>query len=153
MSKAFSLVLEAPKILVLAPSLVLHSAGVLKHSHTIKPAGSTLLSRKNARNPNHHYLSKEHRNTRPICIAIRLQFVLQYPSNLYCSTFGAPMLWKCCQYSSHLYRSTPPIYIAICLPFVSQYFWDNLCGCGRRDVQHFRLCWQGGTSINVDFEM
>ena len=46
-------------------------------------------------------------------IAIHLQFVLQYASNLYCSTSGTP--------SSHLYRSTPPICIAICLPFVSQY--------------------------------
>ena len=33
---------------------------------------------KNVRNPNHHYFSKKYRNTPPICIAIRLQFVLQY---------------------------------------------------------------------------
>ena len=35
-------------------------------------------SRKNVRNPSHHYFSKKYRNTPPICIAIRLQFVLQY---------------------------------------------------------------------------
>ena len=38
------------------------------------------------------------------------------------------------QYSSHLYRSTPPICIAIRLPLASQCFWENLGGCGHRDV-------------------
>ena len=69
-------------------------------------------------------------------IVIRLPFVLQYASNLYCSTLvplGSKERDKC-QYSSHLYRSTPPICIAIRLPFVSQYFWENLGGCGHRDV-------------------
>ena len=86
-------------------------------------------SQKNVRNPNHHYFSKKYRNTPPICIAIRLPFVLQW--------FGCPYAvrkGKYCQYSSHLYRSTPPICIAIRLPFVSQYFWENLGGCGHRDV-------------------
>ena len=72
-------------------------------------------------------------------IAIRLPFVLQYASNLYCSAFGAPYALrkgKYCQYSSHLYHSTPPICITIRLPFVSQYFWENLGGCGHRDVPH-----------------
>ena len=80
----------------------------------------------------------------PICIAIRPQFVLQYAPNLYCTAFGAtefpgkgnssvlpPFVL---QYASHLYRSTSPICIAIRLPFVSQYFWENLGGCGHRDV-------------------
>ena len=73
-------------------------------------------------------------------IAIHLQFVLQYTSNLYCSTLGALRSEEreYCQYSSHLYRSTPPICIAIRLPFVSQYFWENRGGCGRRDIPH---CW------------
>ena len=69
-----------------------------------------------------------------------LQFVLRYASNLYCSTFGAPYALKkgkYCQYSSHLYRNMPPICIAISLPFVSQCFWENLGGCGHRDVSHF----------------
>ena len=79
-------------------------------------------------------------------IAIRPQFVLQYAPNLYCIAFGAtefpgkgnssvlpPFVL---QYASHLYRSTSPICIAIRLPFVSQYFWENLGGCGHRDVLH-----------------
>ena len=80
-------------------------------------------------NPNHHYVSKKYRNTPPICIAIRLQFVLQ--------CFWCPICSegrKCCQYSSHLYCGTPPICIAIRLPFISQYFLENLGGCGHRDV-------------------
>ena len=39
--------------------------------------------------------------------------------------------------SSHLHRSTPPICIAIRLRFVLQCFWENLGGCGHRDVPHF----------------
>ena len=49
-------------------------------------------------------------------IAIHLQFVLQYASNLYCSAFDAPELWGkgntsvrlpfVSQYASHLYRNT-----------------------------------------------
>ena len=84
---------------------------------------------KNVRNPNHHYVSKKYRNTPPICIAVRLPFVSQYFRCPYALRKG-----KYCQYSSHLYRSTPPICIAIRLPFVSQYFWENLGGCGHRDV-------------------
>ena len=84
---------------------------------------------KNVRNPNHHFFSKKNCN---------------YASNLYCNTppiciavllvpLGSKEREKC-QYSSHLYRGTPPICIAIRLPFVSQYFWENLGGCGHRDV-------------------
>ena len=83
-------------------------------------------------------------------IAIHLQFVLQDASNLYCSAFGAAELPGkgntsvrlpfVLQYASRLYRSTPPICIAIHLPFVSQYFWENLGGCGHRDVPQLRCC-------------
>ena len=77
-----------------------------------------------------------------------LKKVSQYASHLYCNTppiciagllvpLGSKEREKC-QYSSHLYRSTPPICIAIRLPFVSQYFWENLGGCGHRDVPHCR---------------
>ena len=74
-------------------------------------------------------------------IAIHLQFVLQYASNLHCSAFGAPTLWWkgtlsalspfVSQYASHLKN-------AIRLPFVLQYFLENLGGCGHRDVPYFR---------------
>ena len=87
------------------------------------------IIQKNVRNPNHHYFSKKHRNTTPICIAIRLQLVPQYFWCPYSLRKG-----QYCQYSSHLYRSTSPICIAIRLPFVSQYFWENLGGCGHRNV-------------------
>ena len=90
-----------------------------------------VLCQKNVRNPNHHYFSNKYRNTPPICIAIRLQFVLQCFWCPYALRKG-----KYCQYSSHLYRSTPPICVAIRLPFVSQYFWENLGGCGHRNVPH-----------------
>ena len=36
-----------------------------------------VIIRKNVRNPNHHDFSKKYRNTPLICIALRLQFVLQ----------------------------------------------------------------------------
>ena len=80
--------------------------------------------------------------------------VLQYTSNLYCNTppifiavLSVPLglsgkgttsvrLPFVTQYASHLYRSTPPICIAMRLPFVSQYLWENLGGCGHRDVPH-----------------
>ena len=101
--------------------------------HDPKARTSTTLrdfqNQKNVRNPNHHYFSKKYRNTPPICIAIRLQFVLQCFWCPYALRKG-----KYCQYSSHLYRSTPPICIAIRLPFVSQYFWENLGGCGATTV-------------------
>ena len=47
-------------------------------------------------------------------IAICLQFVLQYTSNLYCSAFGtlSPGEGEKIQYSSHLYRSAPPICVS-----------------------------------------
>ena len=76
-----------------------------------------------------------------------LKKVSQYTSNLYCNTppicIAVLLVPLCseereiCQYSSHLYRSTPPICIAIRLPSVSQYFWENLGGCGHRDVPQY----------------
>ena len=53
------------------------------------------------------------------------------------------------QYSPHLYRSTPPICIAIRLPFVSQYFWENLGGCGHRDVPHCRAFLEAMCASNL----
>ena len=74
------------------------------------PASSPSSAQKNVRNPNHHYFSKKYR-------AIHLPFVLQYASNLYCSTFGARRKVR-----KEKYFSTPPIFcIAVRLPFVSQY--------------------------------
>ena len=77
---------------------------------------------------------------------VLLKRVSQYTSHWYCNTppicipvLLAPLGSKereRCQCSSHLYPSTPPIWIAIRLPFVSQYFWQNLGGCGHRDVPH-----------------
>ena len=88
------------------------------------------------------------------------QKVSQYTSHLYCNTppiciavllvpLGSKEREKC-QYSSHLYRSTPPICIAIHLPFVSQYFWENLGGCGHRDVPQLSamsFCNAGQTTV------
>ena len=51
---------------------------------------------------------KKYRNTPPICIAIRLRFVLQYFRCPYALRKGKSV-------------STPPICIAVHLPFVSQY--------------------------------
>ena len=56
---------------------------------------------KNVRSPNHHYFSKKYRNTLRTCIAIRLQFVLQYFWFPYTLRKG-----KECQYSSHVYLNT-----------------------------------------------
>ena len=102
-------------------------------------ASISAKNQKNVGNPNHHYFSKKYRKTPPICIAVRLQFVLQY---FWCP--WALRKGKSCQYSSHLYRSTPPICIPIRLPFVSQYFWENLGGCGHRDVPQKRSDCPGG---------
>ena len=49
-------------------------------------------------------------------IEIHLQLVLQYASNLYCRTFGAPKLW-----GKGNAVSTPPICAAVPLPFALQY--------------------------------
>ena len=100
-------------------------------TQTVMRIGRRIFIQKNARNPNHHYFSKKYRNTPPICIAIRLQFV---PQHFWCPY--ALRKGKYCQYSPHLYHSTPPICIAIRLPFVLQYFWENLGGCGHRNVPH-----------------
>ena len=80
-------------------------------------------------------------------IAIRLQFVLQYASNVYCNTppmciaislvplrseareILSVLIPFVSQYASHLYCNTPPICIAVLL--------GNLGGCGHRDVPHF----------------
>ena len=94
-----------------------------------QPRNVGATCQKNVRNPNHHFFSKKYRTTPPICIAVRLQFVLEYFRRPYALRKG-----KYCQYSSHFYRSTPPICIAVRLPFVSQYFLENLGGCGHRDV-------------------
>ena len=69
-------------------------------------------------------------------IAIHFQFVLQYASNLYCSTFGAPTLWGkgstsvllpfVSQYASHLYCNTPPVCIAVLLG-KSWWLWSPGC--------------------------
>ena len=69
-------------------------------------------------------------------IAIHLQFVLQYASNLYCNAFGATglsgkgttsvLLPFVSQYASHLYRNTPPICIAILLG-KSWWLWSPGC--------------------------
>ena len=95
--------------------------------------------------------SEECRKPQP---PLLLKKVLQYTSNLYCNTppiciaiLSVPLSSQereVLQYSSYLHRSTPPICarntppicIAIRLPFVSQYFWENLGGCGQRDVPH-----------------
>ena len=61
------------------------------------------------------YTANLYRNAPPICIAIHLQFVLQY--------FWCPIRSEereiYCKHSSHLYRSTSLICIATRLPFVS----------------------------------
>ena len=82
-------------------------------------------------------------------IAIHLQFVLQYASNLYCSTFGAPTLWGqgilsvllpfVSQYASHLYCNMPPICIAVLLG-------KKWC-CGDEDVLQ---AWPGFQERRVD---
>ena len=99
---------------------------------TIGQLSSDILSitepQQNVGNPNHHYFSKKYCNTPPICIAIRLQLVLQcFAASLPLSSQEREIR----QYSSHLYRSAPPICIAVPLPFVSQYashFYRNTFG-------------------------
>ena len=69
-------------------------------------------------------------------VAVHLQFVLPYASNLYCLAFGATefsgkgntwvLLRFVSQYASHLYRSTPPICIAILLG-KSWWLWSPGC--------------------------
>ena len=76
-----------------------------------------------------NYFSKKYRNTPPICIAIRLQFVPQYFWCPYALRKG-----KYCQYSSHfvsqyashLYCNTPPICIAVLLG-KSWWLWSPEC--------------------------
>ena len=92
------------------------------HTHTFRSMSET---------PTTTTSQKSIANTPPMCIAIRLQFVSQCFRCPYALSKG-----KYCQCSSHLYRSTPPICIAVRLPFVSQCFWENLGGCGHRDVPH-----------------
>ena len=78
--------------------------------------------------PSSHFLFRTQKNVRTPTtttsqksIAMHLQFVLQYASNLYCSAFGAPTLG-----GKGNIVSTPPICIAIRLPFASQHFWEIL---------------------------
>ena len=76
-------------------------------------------------------------------IEIHIQCVLQSASNLYCSAFGAPTLWRreilsgllpfVSQCASHLYCSTPPFRIAV--------LWVNRDCCGHRDVQQWGAPW------------
>ena len=71
-------------------------------------------------------------------IAIHLQFVLQYASTLYCSTFCAPYAprkGKYSQCSSHLYCSTAPICIAA-LFGKSWWLWSPGCSAKTRDTQN-----------------
>ena len=87
-----------------------------------------LLTQMNVRNPDHHYFSKKYRNTPPICIAIRLQFVSQY---FWCHCAlrkgnTSVLLPFVSQYTSHLYRSTPPICIAMLLG-KSWWLWSPGC--------------------------
>ena len=76
-------------------------------------------------------------------IAIHLQFVSQYASNLYCSGFGAPTLWGkgntvsspppfVSQYAPHLYCNTLPICIAVLLG-KSWWLWSP--GCSPNQVR------------------
>ena len=89
-------------------------------------------NQKNVRNPNHHYSSKKYRNTPPICIAIRLQFV---PQCFWCPYGGlrseereilSVLLPFVSQYASHLYCNTPPIRIAVLLG-KSWWLWSPEC--------------------------
>ena len=61
-----------------------------------------VTSQKNVRNPNHHYLSKKYCSIPPMCIAIRVQSVLQ--------CFRCPYALRKGKYS-----------LSVLLPFVSQY--------------------------------
>ena len=86
----------------------------------ISPAESILL---HYTAPSSHFLFRTQKNVRTPTpttsqksIAMHLQFVLQYASNLYCSAFGAPTLG-----GKGNIVSTPPICIAVRLPFVLQY--------------------------------
>ena len=73
-------------------------------------------------------------------IAIHLQFVLQYASNLYCHALGAlrseerkydHLLPFVSQYASHLYCNTPPICIAVLL---GKSWWLWSLGCSPLSV-------------------
>ena len=78
----------------------------------------------------------------PLLLKKVLQYTsnLQYAPHLYCSAFGATELSRkgstsvvlpfVSQCASHLYRDMSPICIAI--------LWQNLGGCGHRDVPHFQ---------------
>ena len=91
---------------------------------------------KNAKKPNHHYFSKKYRNTPPICIARRLQFILQC-FQCPCTLRKAKHFW----YSSHLYRgtphnlycNTPPICIKVLLG-KSWWLWSPGCSPEQMEV-------------------
>ena len=84
-------------------------------------------------------------------IAIHLQFVLQYASNLYCSTFGAPTLWEreilsillpfVSQYASHLCCNAPPICIAVLLE-KSWWLWSPGCSSTNYLCYDIPLCFE-----------
>ena len=80
-------------------------------------------NQKNIINPNHHYFPTKYRNTLPISIAIRLQFVSQHfrcPYALRKGTLRLPFVL----------RPMPPICIAVLL--------GNLGGCGHWDIPRQR---------------
>ena len=141
-----SVVLCKPTLLWWLPGLV----------HTVAPRGCSLLAPD--RGLNLFLLGRTSETptttTSHKSIAIRLPFVLQYASNLYCSSFGAPMLRGkgvlsvllpfVSQYAPHLYCNTPPICIAVLLG-KSWWLWSLGCSpltgdvgtCGQ--TQAFRL--------------
>ena len=86
-------------------------------------------------------------------IAKHLQFVLQYASYLYRSTFGAPPLRRrsillvllafVSQYTSHLYCNAPPICIAV-LSGNSWWLWSPGCSPPEPGWPLFSGPFQGG---------
>ena len=101
---------------------------------TSPPPQPPVIFRRMSENPNRHYFSDKYRNAPPICIAIRLQFVLQY---FWCPCQVLSVLLPfVSQYARHLYCNTPPIL------YRSAFGWENLGGCGHRDVPHvYALFW------------
>ena len=103
-------------------------AGLLKTAQSLEKAEQNPdIFQKNVRNPNHHYFSKKYRNTPPICIAARLQFVLQ---SFWCPwalrEIVSVLLPFVSHYASHLYCNTPPICIAVLLG-KSWWLWSPGC--------------------------
>ena len=102
-------------------------------------------------------LLKKYRNTPPICIAIRLQFVLQYfwcplRSDKKGNIVSTPPICIAVR-PPHLYCSTPPICIAVllekswwswssgCLPITAPYFWTIAFGHCNIKITSQKLSW------------